>query len=78
MNDNDNNIYIVQCTKENFEDVQCMVSMFAHVLDADPVKCCIKTFTLDSTMKKRLGDAGASFWQESAYAVTKSLMRQRL
>jgi hypothetical protein len=78
MNDNENNVYIVQCTKDNFDDVQYMVKMFVQVVDIDPVKYCIKTISLDSIIKKRLCDAGASFWQEPSYAVARSIIRGRL
>ena len=66
---NDNNIYVVKCSQENFEDVHCMVKMFVRVLEVDQATCCIKASSLDSTMKKRLTDTGASFWQEPEYAV---------
>lgn len=75
---NDNTAYIVKCSKENFEDVHCMVQMFGRVIDVDAMNCCIKTFTLDSTMKQRLGDIGASFWQERDCGVVKSVMSRRL
>jgi hypothetical protein len=69
---NDNDIYIVQCTKDNFEDVQCTVQMFARVIDMDREGYCIKTFSLDSMTKRRLCDMGASFWPEAEHPVIKS------
>jgi hypothetical protein len=67
MNSNDNSsVYVVQCTKDNLEDVHCMLKMSARVLDVDTTNNCIKTFSIDSTTKRRLSDAGASFWQEVA------------
>lgn len=71
MNSNDNIVYIVQCTKDNLEDIHCMLKMSVRVLDVDFANHCIKTFTIDSTMKRRLTDSGASFWQEPEYAVVK-------
>lgn len=68
---NNNNIYVVKCSQENFEDVHCMVKMFVRVIEADPTTCCIKASTLDSTMKRRLTDTGASFWQEPGYALAR-------
>jgi hypothetical protein len=74
---NDNNIYVVKCNKDNFEDVHCMVKMFVRVLEADPVSCCIKASALDSCLKQRLTDTGASFWQEPAYAVARAAVGGR-
>ena len=71
MNSNDNNVYVVQCTKDNLEDVHCMLKMFVRVLDVDFAKCSIKTLSIDSPLKRRLSDAGASFWQEPGHAVAK-------
>lgn len=71
---NDNNVYIVQCTRDNFEDAKYLMQLFCHVLDMDLQNYCIKTVSLDGTMKKRLDEIGASFWQEPEYAVTKSVM----
>jgi hypothetical protein len=68
MNSNDNDVYVVKCTKDNLDDVHCMLKMTAHVLHVDTASCCIKTFSIDSTVKRRLTDAGASFWQEPVYA----------
>jgi hypothetical protein len=59
---NDNNIYIVQCTRDNI----------------DPRSYCIKTFSLDSTMKRRLDEIGASFWEEPAHTITKSAVGKGL
>ena len=78
MNSNDNNnVYVVQCTKENLEDVHCMLKMSARVLGVDSASCCIKTLSIDSTTKRRLDDAGASFWQESDHAVMVSAAGRR-
>jgi hypothetical protein len=74
---NDNNAYIVQCSQANFEDVKYLVQMFCRVIDIDHRNCCIKTFSLDSTIKKRLDEIGASFWPEPDYAVTKSVLGKR-
>lgn len=73
---NDNTTYIVKCSEENFEDIHCMVQVFGHIIDVDVQNCCIKTASLDSTMKRRLGDIGASFWEEPVYTVTGSMMRR--
>lgn len=78
MNSNDNDIYVVKCTKDNLEDVHCMLKMSARVLHVDTANCCIKTFSIDSIMKRRLTDAGASFWQEPEYVVAKAAIAQRL
>ena len=72
MNSNDNDVYVVQCTKDNLEDIHCMLKMAVRVLHVDTASCCIKTFSIDSIMKRRLADAGASFWQEPEYAVAKA------
>jgi len=72
MNSNDNNVYVVQCTKDNLEDVHCMLKMSAHVIEMNTASCCIKTFSIDSTTKRRLTDAGASFWQEQECVVAKA------
>ena len=72
QNTNDNNHYIVQCTRDNFEDVKYLVQMFCQILDVDGANFCLRTFSLDGTMKQRLDEAGASFWQESTYAFAKS------
>jgi hypothetical protein len=74
---NDNNTYIVQCTKDNFDDARYLVQIFCRVIETDTQNYCIKTFSLDSTMKKRLDEIGASFWQEPDYAITKSVMGKR-
>ena len=74
---NDNNAYIVQCTRDNFDDVKYLVQVFGLVLDVDYKTYCIKTFSLDGLMKQRLDEIGASFWQEPDYAVTKSAMGRR-
>lgn len=77
MNSNDNNVYVVKCTKDNLEDVHCMLKMSARVLHVDAATCCIKTFSIDSTVKRRLTDAGASFWEESNHAVAKAAAGNR-
>ena len=71
MNSNDNNVYVVQCNKDNLEDVHCMLKMSVRVLEVDFANHCIKTFTIDSTMKRRLSDVGASYWLEPEYTVAK-------
>lgn len=71
---NDNNSYIVQCTRDNFDDAKYLVQMFCRVIDVDSQNYCIKTLSLDGIMKRRLDEIGASFWQEPDYAVTKSVM----
>lgn len=70
---NDNIAYIVQCTRDNFEDAKYALKMFCRVVEVDEENCCIRTISLDSTMKKRLDSLGASFWQEPEYVVTKSV-----
>jgi hypothetical protein len=75
---NDNNAYIVQCTQANFDDARYLVQMFCRVIDIDHKGYCIKTFSLDSTIKRRLDEIGASFWPEPDYAVTKSAAGRRL
>ena len=74
---NDNGAYIVQCTRNNFEDAKYLVQVFCRVIEIDPQNYCIKASSLDSLMKKRLDEIGASFWQEPDYAVTKSAMGRR-
>jgi hypothetical protein len=71
MNSNDNNVYVVQCTKDSLEDVHCMLKMSARVIGVDSASYCIKTLSIDSTTKRRLTDVGASFWPEPEYAVAK-------
>ena len=78
MSSNDNSVYVVQCTRDNLEDVHCMLKMAVRVLDVDLANSCIKTFSLDSMMKRRLGDAGVSFWQEPAYTMAKAVAGRRL
>ena len=73
MNSNDNYVYVVQCTKDNLEDIHCMLKMSVHVLEVDIASHCIKTFSIDSTTKRRLTDAGASFWQEPEYTAAKTV-----
>jgi len=74
---NDNNAYIVQCTRNNFDDAKYLVQMFCRVIEIDHKNYCIKTLSLDGLMKKRLDEIGASFWQEPDYAVTKSAMGRK-
>jgi hypothetical protein len=74
---NDNDAYIVQCTQANFDDARYLVQMFCRVIDIDHKNYYIKTVSLDSTIKKRLDEIGASFWLEPDYAVTKSVMGKR-
>jgi hypothetical protein len=70
---NADDTYIVQCNEENFEEARYHLQMFAHVVDIDSANCCIRTYSLDSTIKRRLGDIGASFWQETCCTIaTKS------
>lgn len=73
MTMNDNNAYIVQCTKDNFDDAKYLVQMYCRIINIDVQNFCIKTFSLDGMMKQRLDEIGASFWQEPDYAVTKSI-----
>lgn len=73
MNSNDNSVYVVQCTKDNLEDVRCILMMSVHVLDTDFENNRLKTFTIDSLTKKRLQDVGVSFWQEPAYTAAKAV-----
>ncbi len=68
---NDNDTYIVQCTRDNFEDARYLVQVFCRVLDIDHKKLSIKTCALDGIMKQRLDDIGASFWPEPSYAAAK-------
>jgi len=65
--------YIIQCAQDNFEEAKCVVQMFCKILDIDEQNFSIKTPPLDSTMKRRLDEIGASFWPESAYAAAKSV-----
>ncbi len=75
---NDNNAYIVQCTHQNFEDAKYLINLFCKIIAVDSKNYCIKTFSLDSTIKKRLGEIGASFWQQPNYTVKKSIMGGRV
>ena len=75
---NDNNAYIVQCNQANFDDARYLVQMFCRVIDIDHKNYNIKTFSLDSTIKRRLDEIGASFWPEPDYVVTKSMLRGRM
>ncbi len=68
---NDNDAYIVQCNCENFDDAQYLVKVFCRILAVDTKNFSIKTCALDSTIKKRLDEIGASFWQEPEYALNK-------
>ncbi len=69
---NDNNAYIVQCTRENYDEAKYLIQMFCRILAVDDKTYCIKTFSLDSTLKQRLDEMGASFWQESSCTIKKS------
>lgn len=77
MNDNQS-FYVVQCTRDNFEDAKYLVQVFCRVLDVDSRTYCIRTCALDGIMKQRLEGIGASFWQEPGYEVTKSAMGRGL
>ena len=77
MSSNDNNVYVVKCTKDSLEDVHCMLKMSARVITVDTASCCIKTFSIDSTTKRRLTDVGASFWEEPNYTVAKAVTGRR-
>ncbi len=77
MNDNIN-CYIVQCTRDNFDEAKYLTQLFCKILEVDLKSYCIKTTALDSTMKRRLDELGASFWEEPDYAVTKSVMGRGL
>jgi len=70
---NDNDVYVVQCTRESFEDVCCMVQIFCRVLDIDSRACCIRATSVDGTMKRRLDEVGASFWPESLSATVRAI-----
>ncbi|MBU6475814.1 MAG: hypothetical protein KGQ70_07590 [Alphaproteobacteria bacterium] len=54
-----------------------MLVMSSRVVDVDFVNHCIKTPSIDNLTKKRLSDAGASFWQETAGVVATSRMFAR-
>lgn len=73
---NDNDTYIVQCNRDNFEDAHYLVQVFCRVLDIDYKKFSIKTCALDGIMKQRLDELGASFWPESQYTAAKTATRQ--
>ena len=75
---NDNNAYIVQCTQDNFEDAKCMVQMYCRIINIDVKNYCIKTFSLDSLMKRRLDDIGVSFWEEHECISTKAAFTRGL
>ena len=75
---NDNSAYIVQCTRENFDDAKYLMQIFCQIIDIDAAACCIRILSLDATMKRRLDEIGASFWQEPGYAMTKSAAGRRV
>lgn len=75
---NDNSAYIVQCNQDNFDDVRYLLQMFCQVIHVDSRNYCIRIFALDGTLKRRLDDIGASFWEEPDYAATKSVMGRGL
>ena len=72
MNGNDNDAYVVQCTKDNFDDAKYLVQVFCHILEIDDGAYSIRTNALDGTMKRKLDEMGASFWQERGYMQNKS------
>lgn len=74
---NDNNLYVVQCTQENFEDAKYLVQVFCQIVDIDTSNYCLRTFSLDGTMKQKLDQIGASFWQESACTLAKPVLVRR-
>ena len=61
--------YVVQCNCQNFDDAKYLVQLFANIIDVDNSNYSIKTFSLDSIMKQRLTEIGASFWRETQYTV---------
>jgi len=65
---NDNSVYIIKCSDSNFDDAQYLARMFCRIIEVDNSGLCIKTHSLDSTIKQRLDEIGASFWQERAPA----------
>ena len=66
---NDNDVYVVQCTRDIFEDVRCMIQIFSRVIDIDAAACSIRAGSLDGAMKRRLDEAGAHFWPEGLTAL---------
>lgn len=59
---NDNDAYIVQCTRENFEDAKYLLQVFCRILEVDARAFSFRTCALDSMMKRRLDEIGAGFW----------------
>jgi len=59
------NTYIVQCNRENFDDIKHLVQLFSNIIDIDKDSNIIKTLSLDSITKQRLTELGVGFWEET-------------
>ena len=70
---NDTNSYIVQCNRDNFDDVRYLMQIFANILDIDSEKYTIKVLSLDSIMKQKLSNIGAGFWEETEVSISREL-----
>lgn len=64
-------LYVVQCEQDNFEDAKCLLQMFCRIVSVDERNHRLTTYALEGMLKQRLVDLGASFWQEHFYEAEK-------
>lgn len=74
---NGQNVYLIQCTAENFEEAKCLARMYCHVVDLDEAACVIKTTSIDRNTMQRLDDLGVRFWQAPHVVEPKKRSRKR-
>jgi|GEM_PF-5075802 len=61
--------YIVQCSRDNFETIQNLLKIFTTIIEVDTDNLTIKAGDIDSILKEKIADFGASFWQEAEYDI---------
>lgn len=74
---NGQNVYLIQCTAENFEEAKCLAQMYCHVVDLDDTSYLIKTTSIDRNTMQRLDDLGVRFWQEPHVAEPKKKKKKK-
>lgn len=63
-------IYIVQGDSDNFENIRNLLNIFTDIIEVDEESFSLKTTAIDSILKQKVADLGASFWQEGEYSIS--------
>ena len=68
---NSSSYYIVQGNSENFDNIRNLLNIFTDILEVNEEAFTLKTTAIDSILKQKVADLGASFWQEDEYSISR-------